>query len=102
MECVESFGELWCYCLLSSDDIVLPATKVVFGNATVRGFSRLRTVRNKTKIEIQNMVNEIVQLIKQGIISSPIQEIFPIDKAKDAVKLANQEGRSGKVIIDLQ
>ena len=48
------------------------------------------------------MVNEIVQLIKQGIISSPIQEIFPIDKAKDAVKLANQEGRSGKVIIDLQ
>jgi mitochondrial enoyl-[acyl-carrier protein] reductase / trans-2-enoyl-CoA reductase len=102
LECVESFGELWCYGLLSSDDIILPATKVVFGNATVKGFSRLSTVRNKSKIEIQNMVNEIVQLIKQGIISSPIQEIFPIDKAKEAVKLANQEGRSGKIIIDLQ
>ena len=42
------------------------------------------------------------QQLKQGIISSPIQEIFPIDKAKEAVKLANQEGRSGKIIIDLQ
>ena len=102
LECVENFGELWCYGLLSSDDIILPATKVVFGNVNVKGFSRLSTVRNKSKIEIQNMVNEIVQLINQGVISSPIQEIFPIDKAKDAVKLANQEGRSGKIIIDLQ
>jgi NADPH:quinone reductase-like Zn-dependent oxidoreductase len=102
LECVENFGELWCYGLLSSDDIILPATKVVFGNVNVKGFSRLSTVRNKSKIEIQNMVNEIVQLMNQGVISSPIQEIFPIDKAKEAVKLANQEGRSGKIIIDLQ
>jgi NADPH:quinone reductase-like Zn-dependent oxidoreductase len=102
LECVEGFGELWCYGLLSSDDIILPASKVVFGNVTVRGFSRLRTVLNKSKLEIQHMVNEIVDLMNQGLISSPIQAVFPIDEAREAVKLASQEGRSGKVIIDLQ
>jgi NADPH:quinone reductase-like Zn-dependent oxidoreductase len=98
-DCITDNGELWCYGLLASDDIILPATKIVFGNVVIKGYSRLKIFRNRTKEEIKLLVDEISSYIRDGVISTPVQQVFPITEAKQAVKLANEEGRQGKIVF---
>jgi mitochondrial enoyl-[acyl-carrier protein] reductase / trans-2-enoyl-CoA reductase len=92
-------GELICYGLLNSDQVVLKATDVVFRTITVRGYSRLRVLKAMGTERVTQMMAELSTLVREGVLQSPIEQIYPFEQVSEALDHANREGRFGKILL---
>jgi trans-2-enoyl-CoA reductase len=92
-------GELWCYGLLGSDSIVLPAARAIFRDVTVRGYSRLRKLRALSPAARDAMQRELLDAFERGLFETPIVATFPLERVSEAVTLAEQVGGTGKVLL---
>ena len=91
-------GELVCYGLLASDEIVLPSARMIFRNVTVRGYSRLRSLQALSPTAKQEMLRELMDALADGLLDTPIEATFSLDQVAEAVTLAERSG-SGKVLL---
>lgn len=92
-------GELICYGLLNSDQVVLQATEVVFRPLTVRGYSRLRILGAMTPERRAQVIGELVGLMREGVLHSPIERVYPLADVRAAVEHADRPGRTGKILL---
>lgn len=92
-------GELICYGLLNSDQIVLGAADVVFRTVTIKGYSRLRVLRQMNPERIAELIAELSHLLQTGVLSSTVEQVYPFEQVHQAVEHANRPGRSGKILL---
>lgn len=92
-------GELVCYGLLGSDEVVIPAARLIFRNVTVRGYSRLRSLRALSPGAKADMMQGLMAAFQQGLFHTPIRARFSLDQVAEAVTLAEQLGGNGKVLF---
>jgi NADPH:quinone reductase-like Zn-dependent oxidoreductase len=97
--CLSDGGELICYGLLNSDQIVLGAADVVFRNITIKGYSRLRILRQMGTERVTALVAELSDLLRAGVLQSPIEQVYALDDVQQAVEHAHRGGRSGKILL---
>ena len=92
-------GEVVCYGLLGSDDIILPAVRTIFRDVTLRGFSRLRNLRAMDPQARRVMEAEVIADFKTGMFNAPVLASYPLDEFAEAVTVAEQRGSAGKVLF---
>jgi NADPH:quinone reductase-like Zn-dependent oxidoreductase len=98
-QCLGDGGELICYGLLNSDEIVLNAADVVFRDVVVRGYSRLRVLRQMDAGHTARLLSELVDLLRSGALNTPIEAVFPIEQVREALTQAERPGRTGKILL---
>ncbi len=92
-------GELCCYGLLGSDDIVLPAARLIFRDVRVRGYSRLRSIRAMSPAARIEHQQQLLDAHSRGLFYTPVHATFPLEDVAQAVKLAEQQDVPGKVLL---
>jgi NADPH:quinone reductase-like Zn-dependent oxidoreductase len=92
-------GTLVVYGLLSDDRVVLPAREVVFRDIVVRGYGRLRAVRELPRERLVAICDEWLAWLRAGGMFAEVEAIYPLDRVKDAVSHADRQGRRGKILL---
>ena len=73
-----------------------------FQDISVRGFWLSRWIdENLTNPDRIRMYEELGQMMRNGELSAPKNEVIPMKNYKDALKKAKESYKKGKVIIDL-
>ena len=92
-------GTVVCYGLMSMEQPLLPSSVVIFNELTVRGFwlaKWFETVEPKQK---QQTFAQVISLVSQGKLHADIAATFSLDDIHEAVSMASQSGRIGKVLL---
>lgn len=92
-------GELICYGLLNSDQIILGAADVVFRDITIRGYSRLRLLGQMSISRRTELISELTDLMRLGVLQSPIEQVYPLADVQQAVAHADRPNRAGKILL---
>lgn len=101
LECLSPGGCLVVYGLLSNQPVQLPTAKLVFGDLSVTGFSRLGTFAKLGHAKVQSLYTELAQMVMAGQLTSEIEAVYPLSRIKEAVAQAELQGRSGKILLSI-
>lgn len=81
------------------EKVRFPTRELIFKDISLRGFWMDRWNRSHTPDETGEMMKAVFELLSRGVMKLPVDEIFPFEKALEAIKRASQSGRQGKVIL---
>lgn len=98
-ECLAAGATLVNYGVMSGKSCRIPATVLVFKDITVRGFWLAKWFRTASKEDQGALYGQLTQMIAQGELKTAIHETYSVKDIKKAVTVANQGGRSGKVLV---
>ncbi|GAB4560476.1 MAG: zinc-dependent alcohol dehydrogenase family protein [Haliangiales bacterium] len=98
-ECLAVGATLVNYGVMSGESCRIPATVLVFKDVTVRGFWLAKWFRTASKEDQGALYGQLTQMIAKGELKTAIHETYSIKDIKQAVTVANQGGRSGKVLV---
>ena len=98
-DAVADGGTLMVYGLLSSDTVSLPAAGLVFRDVTVRGFSRLRSLKALGAARRDELTRELLDLVSRGLLESTVDARFPLERAAEAIVHQQSSGRAGQVLL---
>lgn len=98
-DCVSDGGDLVVYGLLSSDQVALPAVRLVFRDVLVRGFSRLRSYRALSERRRGEIREELVELLRDGSLASEIDACYRLEEVAEALRHQQRPDRRGKILL---
>jgi NADPH:quinone reductase-like Zn-dependent oxidoreductase len=98
-DCVADGGSLIVYGLLSSDQVQLPAVRVVFRDVTVRGFSRLRIFAAMTPQRRREISDELVALLADGTLRADVEARYDLADVQQAITHHLRADRRGKILL---
>lgn len=81
------------------DKVRFPTRELIFNDLTLRGFWMDRWFRQSEQPVINAFMDDIYQLLENGIMQPPVDQSFPFDQALQAVQRATESGRLGKVLL---
>lgn len=87
------------YGAMSGDACKIAPGSFVFRNVTLRGFWLAWWFRHSTLAQQQTLYGDLANRIARGELSARIHATFPLARVQEAVALAAQGGRSGKVVL---
>ena len=87
------------YGLLSGKSIHLDPHTTIFNNITLKGFWLTLWLTKMQINDKENLYNHLANLIIEKKIFTPIHKVFYISDIKEAVKVAGNYKRSGKVLV---
>lgn len=99
LDALDDGGALVVYGLLASDVVTLPATRVVFRDVTVRGYSRLRALRALSSSRRAEVVDELVSLVRDGTLRGEVEARYALESVREALSHDARPGRRGKVLL---
>jgi NADPH:quinone reductase-like Zn-dependent oxidoreductase len=98
-ERVAEGGDLLIYGLLDSDQVRLPAASLIFRDVRVRGYSRLRALAAMAAAERAALTEELISLVRSGLIETGVAARYPLEQAAEAVEQARRPAGSGKILL---
>jgi NADPH:quinone reductase-like Zn-dependent oxidoreductase len=101
LACMAPGGRMLIYGSLSFQPVHLDPRFMIFGSKHVEGFWLTDWVRNKHPLSMLRLFRRIGHLILEGVLTSDIAAIFDMSQFTEAVRLVDQPGRSGKVLLRL-
>ena len=78
---------------------MLQSSVMIFNELTIRGFWLAKWFDTVDPNEKYQTFSEVIGLISQGKLHADIAETFSLDEIHEAVTMAAQSGRLGKVIL---
>ncbi len=87
------------YGAMSRRSLKVPNKFLIFKRLTLTGFWVTRWLESASSDEISSMLNNLAELMKEGVLHMPIAEVFPITEVKSAVLAAQTDRREGKILI---
>ncbi len=101
-ECLDTGGQLLSYGMLSCQPCMIAPEHLSMREIGLRGFHLLRTLRRSSYDERIELYQQLDQWLADGSLKLPVDSVFPISQAHEAVQRAAQVGRRGKVLIHTQ
>ncbi|MEM9303608.1 MAG: zinc-dependent alcohol dehydrogenase family protein [Pseudomonadota bacterium] len=98
-ECLASEGTLVNYGMMSGQNCEMSAGVLIFRDIRVRGFWLAKWFREATPEAQQKLYGELTGLIVAGKLRAPVHGTYPVSRIKEAVGIACQGERDGKVIV---
>lgn len=92
-------GRLLLFGTLSSEPIPLPSRLLIAGQKSIEGFWLSDWVKGQGVLSMLKLFREINSLLRAGVLTTPVQEIFPMDRIGDAVRAAEKGARQGKILL---
>jgi hypothetical protein len=58
-------------------------------------------MRQQGVLRLLGLFRSIGRLLREGVLTSEVEKTFPLEQVREAVRLAEQPGRHGKVLLRL-
>jgi NADPH:quinone reductase len=94
-------GRLVLYGTLSGEPIEIDPRLVISGQRVVEGFWLGHWMRERSIPANLLLFRQIASMIRQGVLSSEIGRIYPLEEISEAAKQADAVARQGKVLVRL-
>ena len=98
-DCLCEKATIVSYGAMSGDPYSLSGHDIVFKDLTFRGFWLVNWFKQTSQQQQMTVFGELSQMIASGQIYSNIQAAFDIDHIKDALSMASQGERDGKIMV---
>lgn len=98
-ECVADAGTVCCYGSVIGADPLMRRSAVVYRGVSLVGFTLRRHLQRYAADEMRRLYGELAQLLVDGTLRTSIEARYPIDAIQDALRHAEREQRSGKVLL---
>ena len=94
-------GRLLVYGTLAEEPLSLPSRMLFLGVKRIEGFWLSEWARRQSIVTMIRLFRRIHELMAQGVLTSEIGPIFPLDDIKAAVRQASTPGRHGKILLTM-
>lgn len=98
LNCLSAGGTHVTIGAMTFEPIRFPTRQLIFSDIQLKGFWMDRWYRTQSDARIQVMFDNLVNLVKEGIVSAPVAERFPLSAYREALE-ANAQSRLGKVLL---
>jgi NADPH:quinone reductase-like Zn-dependent oxidoreductase len=92
-------GRLLLYGTLSGEPIPLSPRLLLTGQKSIEGFWLSDWTRHRSILTMLGLFRQIMRLLHEGILTSPVEATYAMEQIRDAVVHAARPGRSGKVLV---
>lgn len=92
-------GRLLLYGTLAFEPIEIDPRVLLVGQKKVEGFWLSEWVRDHGVVSMVQLFRKLGRLLANGVIATEVGKMFPLEQAADAVRLADQAGKQGKVLF---
>jgi NADPH:quinone reductase-like Zn-dependent oxidoreductase len=97
--CVGEGGVVCNYGSMSGEDPVMPRARLVGDGQTLVGFILGRALATRSLAEIRAIYAELGEQVQQGLLTAPVERIYPIEDIQAAVAHAERGERGGKILV---
>ena len=97
--CLGEAGVVINYGLLSGKPCLIDPADVLFRGVSLRGFWYAGWCSGAAAADVESVFERLVGLYKAGQLRVPVEAVYPIEQLNEALAHAEQEGRSGKVVL---
>jgi len=92
-------GELVSFGSLTFKPLVIGAENLIFKQTVVKGYWASKRLAATPPKELARMIGELAALVAAGTLRLPVDAVFGLDHAAEAMSAAERIGRSGKVLL---
>ena len=97
--CVGERGVICNYGSMTGEDPVMSRNALISGGQTLVGFILGRALGTRSLDQIRTIYADLGEQVRKGILSAPVEKIYPIEEIKAAVAHAQRGERSGKILV---
>jgi len=97
--CLGRHGRLLLFSSLSGESLTINPRTLMVGEKRVEGFWLSEWGRDQGILTMLLLFRKLNQLIAKGVLATEPGTVFPLEQIADAVKLADQPARKGKVLL---
>ena len=97
--CVGERGVVCNYGSMSGEDPVMPRSKLIGEGQSLVGFILGRALAPRSRAEVRAIYGELAEQVRAGLLTAPVEQIYPIEEIRAAVAHAEQGGRRGKILV---
>ena len=97
--CVGERGVVCNYGSMSGEDPVMPRSKLIGEGQSLVGFILGRALAPRSRAQVRAIYGELAEQVRAGLLTAPVERIYPIEEIRAAVAHAEQGGRRGKILV---
>ena len=97
--CVGEGGVVCNYGAMSGEDPIMPRGKLVGDAQTLVGFILGRALATRSLAQIRAIYAELGEQVGKGLLTAPVERIYPIKDIQAAVAHAERGERGGKILV---
>lgn len=101
VKCLAPGGRMLVYGTLSPEPLRFSPRDLMTPGATIAGFWLARWLPQLSLLAKLKLIRTVSRLIQEGVLTSQVGEVFPLDRIGDAVRAAEIPRRPGKVLLRL-
>jgi trans-2-enoyl-CoA reductase len=102
MDVLAPEGIMVTYGAMSRRSLKVPNKFLIFKNLNLRGLWVTRWLEKVHHSELQEVLKPLAEMMCEGTLRLAVDEVVPLSDYRHAIAKAMQDGRKGKVILDLQ
>ena len=97
--CVGEGGVICNYGSMSGEDPVMSCNGLISGGQTLVGFILGRALGTRSLDQIRAIYADLGEQVGKGILTAPVEKVYPIEEIKAALTHAQRGERSGKILV---
>jgi trans-2-enoyl-CoA reductase len=98
-DCLVEGGCVITYGMLSGEPCALTPEQAIFRNIKLNGFWLSKVLNRLSLGERTKLYDSICDMMRKGLLNVAIDSVYSINHISDALRRAEQRGRSGKVVV---
>lgn len=96
---LRDYGEVYVYGAMSGVDVSTTVEELLYKCTVVKGFWLVKYLNLLPVAERQAKLAKALDLFKAGVFTPFVGQVFPLEKAAEAVAAQGKEARGGKVLL---
>jgi NADPH:quinone reductase-like Zn-dependent oxidoreductase len=101
LRCLQPRGRMVCYGTLSGQPLSLPPRDFMMPMTSISGFYLPEFLADRSLLQRIGLVRKTAKLIQQGVLDTPVEQVYRLDAIHEALGHAGRSGRTGKVLLDM-
>jgi mitochondrial enoyl-[acyl-carrier protein] reductase / trans-2-enoyl-CoA reductase len=97
--CVGEGGVVCNYGSMSSEDPVMARSALVGNGQSLVGFILGRGLATRSLAQIRAIYADLGEQVLKGVLTAPVEKVYPIEEIKAALAHAQRGERSGKILV---
>ncbi|XZE18093.1 zinc-dependent alcohol dehydrogenase family protein [Pirellulaceae bacterium SH449] len=98
-QCLQDGGSIINYGMLSMTPCQLDSSDIIFRGIKLQGFWLSKVLNKISAAERHEQLTTLVGYLEKGVLHGAVDSLFSIENISNAIRRAEQEGRTGKVIV---
>ena len=102
MDLLAPGGTLVTYGAMSRSSLKVPNKFIIFKDLQLRGLWVTRWLEKAGSNALYEVLHPLAEMILAGELVLPVEKVVPIEDFQEAISRAQEDGRNGKLVLDLQ